>query len=107
MKCFLEILVNIDYNANSQRMLYWDYGDGVCNSMVYKAMRKDLFVQIMQSLHCADNIQLYSTDKFSKICAFLDMLKQRFFNHFKPTRNLSHDESMIKYYEKHECKQFL
>ena len=35
------------------------------------------------------------------------MLKQRLLNHFKPTRNLSYDESMIKYYEKHECKQFL
>ena len=35
------------------------------------------------------------------------MLKQRFLNHFKPTRNLSYDESMIKYYGKHRCKHFL
>ena len=107
MKCFLEILVNIGYNANPQTMLYWDQGDNVLNYMMYEVMRRNCFVQIMQNLHCAENIQLDSTDKFSKICAFLGMLKQRFFNHFKPTRNLSCDKSMINYYEKHECKQFL
>ena len=34
------------------------------------------------------------------------MLKQRFLNHFQPTHNLSFDESMIKYYRKHQCKEF-
>ena len=75
MKCFLGILVNSGYNANPQRKLYWDQGDDVHNYKVYEAMRRDRFVQIMQSLHCADNTQLHSTDKFSKIRPFLNMLK--------------------------------
>ena len=107
MKCFLGILVNSGYDANPQRKLYWNQGDDVRNYEVYEAMRRDRFVQIMQSLHCADNTQLNPTDKFSKICPFLNMLKRQFLNHFKPTRNLSYDESMIKYYGKHGCKQFL
>ena len=107
MKCFLGILVKSGYNANPQRKLYWDQGDDMHNYKVYEAMRRDRFVRVMQSLHCADNTQLDSIDKFIKICPFLNMLKQRFLNHFKPTRNLSYDESMIKYYGKHGCKQFL
>ena len=64
-------------------------------------------MQIIQSLHCEDNIQLEFTDKFRKIRPFLDVWKQRFLNHVKLTSNLSYDESMIKYYGKHRCKQCL
>ena len=34
----------------------------------------------------------------------LDHLK-RFLDHFLPTKNLSHDETMMEYYGKHGCKQ--
>ena len=98
MKCFLGILINTGYNGNPQRKLYWDQGDDTRNQMIYRAMRRDRFVQLMQSLHCADNTHLDSSDKFSKIRPLLDMLKRQCLSHFKASRNLSYDESMIKYY---------
>ena len=107
MKCFLGILINTGYNGNPQQKLYWDQGDDTRNHMIYRAMRRDRFVQIMQSLHCADNTHLDSSDKFSKIRPLLDMLKRQCLSHFKASRNLSYDESMIKYYGKHGCKQFI
>ena len=107
LKCVLGILINTGYNENPQRKLNWDQGDDVRNYMVYEAIRRDRFVQIMQSMHCADNTQLNDTDKFTKLRPILDLLKGRFLKHFNPTRDLSFDESMIKYYGKHGCKQFI
>ena len=98
LKCFFRILINTRYNANPQRKLYWDQGEDLRNYMVYEAKQRDRFVQIMQSMHCADNTQLNDTDKFTKPRPLLDLLKRRFLKHFNPTRDLSYDESMIKYY---------
>jgi hypothetical protein len=36
-----------------------------------------------------------------------DALKVKFLEHFVPEQNLSYDESMIKYYGRHGCKQFI
>ena len=58
-------------------------------------------------MHCADNTQLNDTDKFTKLRPLLNLLKRRFLKHFNPTRDLSYDERMIKYYGKHGCKQFI
>ena len=58
-------------------------------------------------MHCADNTQLNDTDKFTKLRPLLDLLKRRFLKHFNPTRDLSYDERMIKYYGEHGCKQFI
>ena len=91
---FLGIFVNTGYKTNPQKKRYGDQGDDVRNYMMYEAIWRDRFVQIMQSLHCAGNNQFDSTDKFSKVHPFLDMLKQQFLNHFKPTRNLSYAESI-------------
>ena len=61
----------------------------------------------MQSLHFADNTHLNLSDKSNKIRPLLDMLKRQCLGHFKASRNLSYDESMIKYYRKYGCKQFI
>ena len=58
----------------STKKAYWDQGDDVRNYMVHEAMRRDRFLQIMQSMHCADNTQLNDTDKFTKFRPLLDLL---------------------------------
>nr|XP_054919882.1 piggyBac transposable element-derived protein 3-like isoform X1 [Dermacentor andersoni] len=35
------------------------------------------------------------------------LLKARFLEHFQPVRHMSYDESMIEYYGRHGCKQFI
>ena len=44
------------------------------------------------------------TDKLSKIRPLLENLKEKSILHFIPERNLSYDESMIKYFGKHDMK---
>lgn len=42
-----------------------------------------------------------------KIQPLIDKIKSRCLQYFEPEQNLSYDESMVKYYGKHSCKQFI
>nr|CAH7714944.1 unnamed protein product [Callosobruchus chinensis] len=77
------------------------------NQMVYEAMRRDRFDIIMRYLHCADNNDLDKQDKMAKLRPFMELLKLRFKNHFIPEREIDYDESMIEYFGRHGCKQFI
>lgn len=37
----------------------------------------------------------------------MNMLQKNFLEHFVPFQNLNYDESMVKYFGKHRCKQFI
>ena len=42
-----------------------------------------------------------------KLKPYLDHLKTKFLKMFKPTTETSYDESIVDYYVRHSCKQFL
>ncbi|KAH9362367.1 hypothetical protein HPB48_018019 [Haemaphysalis longicornis] len=75
--------------------------------LVYNAMRRNRFVEIIRFLHCADNTSLTQSDKLTKLRPLMTLLKAKFQHHFQPVRQLSYDESMIEYYDRHGCKQFI
>lgn len=77
------------------------------NEMVSNAMRRDRFLQISRFLHCADNMNINTTDKMYKLRPLIEKLKVNFLKSFQPFQYLAYDESMIKYYGRHGCKQFL
>lgn len=70
-------------------------------------MRRDRFLQISRFLHCADNMNINTTDKMYKLRPLIEKLKVNFLKSFQSYQYLSYDESMIKYYGRHGCKQFL
>ena len=60
-------------------------------------------------MHVADNTNLNSSDKYAKIRPLLDVVNERFISYstvFGPDI-VSIDESMISYYGRHPCKQFI
>lgn len=61
----------------------------------------------MRFIHCADNMKMDLTDKLYKLRPFLNLLKTRFQDHFVPVERMDFDESMIRYYGRHGCKQFI
>lgn len=61
----------------------------------------------MRFIHCANNNEMNANDKVWKLRPVMDMLKDTFLNHFVPSQNLNFDESMVKYFGKHSCKQFI
>ncbi|KAL4132154.1 hypothetical protein QTP88_009361 [Uroleucon formosanum] len=74
----------------------------VCN-----AMRRDRFLQICRFIHCADNTQIDAKDKAWKIRPLMNMIKNKCLENFVPQKHLAYDKSMVKYFGKHGCKQFI
>jgi DNA excision repair protein ERCC-6 len=107
MKCFIAILYLTGYNTVPSRHLYWNTELDVQNQMITNAMRRDRFTCIMRSLHCCDLGTVDPSDKMFKLRPLIELIKQNFSSNFVPTKNLSFDESMIKYFGKHGCKQFI
>lgn len=70
-------------------------------------MRRDRFRQIMRFFHCADNTQLNKSDKMSKLRPLMTLLKNKFAENLVMQKCANYDESMIKYFGKHGCKQFI
>ncbi|XP_008187535.1 piggyBac transposable element-derived protein 3-like [Acyrthosiphon pisum] len=107
LKCFISILIISGYNSLPGKRYYWEDGKDMKNEMVSNAMRHDRFLQISRFLHCADNMNINTSDKMFKLRPLIEKLKVNFLKNFQPYQYLSYDESMIKYYGRHGCKQFL
>lgn len=107
LKTALSILILSGYNEKPGKRFYWDSLPDMANSLVKNSMRRNRFLQIMQFLHCADNNHIDINDKAWKIRPLMDKLKEKFLNIFVPEEDMNYDESMVKYYGRHSCKQFI
>ncbi|XP_050340957.1 piggyBac transposable element-derived protein 3-like, partial [Bactrocera neohumeralis] len=103
MRVFIGILIVTGYSFLPVRRGYWS----MKQMMISDAMRRNRFDTIFRSIHFIDNAKQQINDKIWKLRPYTDALKQRFQKHFHPERNLSYDESMIEYYGRHGCKQFI
>lgn len=106
IKTFIGILIVTSFTGGtkSKRDL-WANGDDIRNQAIYMSMRRNKFEKLMQVLHFNDNTQLNVNDRYTKMRPLISMLQKRFTEHFIPSRNISHDEAMIEYFGKHNCKQ--
>ncbi|KAJ8942557.1 hypothetical protein NQ318_021959 [Aromia moschata] len=92
MKCAIGILILSGYNPRPGKRFFWDSVDDMKNLLF---------------LHCADNNRIDHKDKVWKMRHFMDLLKERFLHHFIPEEGLDYDESMVKYFGRHGCNQFI
>jgi DNA excision repair protein ERCC-6 len=105
---FLAILYLSGYNNLASKRHYWNSFDDLKNIAVNQAMRRDKFLQICRFFHhCANNSEINHSDKGWKVRPLMEMLKNRCVNNFVPVEHLAYDESMVKYFGKHCCKQFI
>jgi hypothetical protein len=107
MKVFLGILILSGYSAVPGKRLYWESAGDMRNELVYNAMRRERFVQIMRFLHFADNTKPDMADKMWKLRPLMKLLQNKFLWLFRPTKQLDYDESMVAYFGRHGCKQFI
>ncbi|KAL4089999.1 hypothetical protein QTP88_024915 [Uroleucon formosanum] len=107
IRCFLAILYASSYNDLPSKRHYWDNGDDMKNIAVSQSMRRDRFLQICRFFHCTNNTEINQNDKGWKIRPFIEMMKKRCVNNFVPEEHLAYDESMVKYFGRHTCKQFI
>ena len=101
---FYGILITSGYSSFPRRHMYWSLND-VHNENISDAMRRNRFDEVMASIHVVDNTKI--TDyPFIKVRPIFSELNQSY--KVMPFQEwLSVDESMIPYYGRHGCKQFI
>lgn len=107
MRCFLAILILSGYNNLPGKNYYWDSRGDMGNSLVINAMRRDRFNSILRYIHCADNNHIDKSDKFYKLRPLFEKFQAKFLEYFVPEQDINYDESMVKYFGRHSCKQFI
>ncbi|XP_042144213.1 piggyBac transposable element-derived protein 2-like [Ixodes scapularis] len=108
LKRFIGILLLSGYHSLPRQKLYWCVDEDVGVPYVAKCMSRNRFYEIKGFLHLADNDLIKgSTDRMYKGRPLMNLLNGRFQQHGIFHRNLSVDESMVKYFGHHPCKQFM
>ncbi|XP_050295156.1 piggyBac transposable element-derived protein 3-like [Anthonomus grandis grandis] len=106
MKCYIGFLIISGYIDLPGKRFYWDSNNDMRNELVYMSMRRDRFLQISRFIHFAANCKPELSDKVWKMRPLMDKIKENFLAYFEPEEHLCYDESMIRYFGKHSCKQF-
>lgn len=107
LKCVLGIIFLSGYVPLPRRRMYWEQRADTHNTMVSGAMRRDRFSSIFGNLHVADNANLEQEDKFAKLRPLISELNKRCLKFTPNETNFSFDESMVPYFGRHGCKQFI
>ena len=77
------------------------------NFLIKEGTSRNCFLLIKWFLHINDNLNSSVEDKVWKLKPYLDHLKTKSLKTFKPIQEISYDETMVKYYGRHGCEQFL
>lgn len=107
MYTFIGILLLSGYVSLPRRRMFWENSEDVHNNLVSNSMRRNRFEEIFSNLHAADNGNLPVNDKYGKLRYLIDALNIQFLRFAPIQKNVSIDESMIPYYGRHGCKQFI
>lgn len=107
MYAFVSILFLSGYVPVPWRRMLWEQSEDTHNIMVSETMRRNKFENIFKYLHVADNQNLPKGDKYGKLRPLINNLNEAFIQHAPIQEQISVDESMIPYFGRHGCKQFI
>ena len=107
LKSFLAVLLLSGYIPYPRRSMYWEMSSDSRNTIVASLFTRNRFLDVLQYLHLADNNNLNPSDKFSKVNPLFKMINGSCLENFIPEKNVSIDESMVPYYGRHGCKQYI
>ena len=106
-KRLVTILLLSGYVVMPRRPLYWQMREDTHNSVAVSLMARNDFDTCMKYLHLADNGNLPKNDKFGKIRPLIDHLNKKCLENSVPEKNICIDESMVRYFGKHNAKQYM
>lgn len=102
---FYGILLTSGYSSLPRRHMYWSADRDLHNESIADSMRRNRFDEIMASLHVVDNTKI-TNDPFFKVRPLFSELNTSY--KVMPFKEwLSVDESMVPYFGRHGCKQFI
>ena len=73
---------------------------GVQNIVISSRKSRNRFDEIWQNFHLADNSTLDPNDKFRKVLPLIEKLNEQYLLQYT-------NESMVPYFGRHGCKQFM
>ena len=77
------------------------------NTIIASLFTRNRFLNVLQYLHLVDNNNFNPSDKFSKVNPLLRMMNESCLENYIPEKNISIDESVVPYYRRHGCKQYI
>jgi hypothetical protein len=104
---FIGILLSSGYVVMPRRKMYWEQTEDVKIDGISTAMSRNRFEEILQYVHLSDNTKLAPGDKFAKLRPLIVKLNEQFLLYNPVEKHLSIDESMVPYFGRHSCKQFI
>ena len=107
LKSFLAVLLLSGYIPYPRCSMYWEMSSDSRNTIAASLFTRNRFLDVLQYLHLADNNNLNPSDKFSKVNPLFKMINESCLQNFIPEKNVSIDESMVPYYGRHGCKQYI
>lgn len=107
LKAFLGIMILSGYIALPRRRMYWEQSPDTHNDIVSQALARNRFEFILSNLHFVDNNRINTVDKFAKVRPLFDHLNKRFLEMSPLQEQHSVDESMVPYFGRHGCKQYI
>ena len=106
-KSFIAVLFLNGYIPYPRRSMYWEMRDDSRNSIVISLFTRNRFLDVLQYIHLAANNNLDTNDTFAKVQPLFKILNENYLKNFIPERNASIDESMVPYYGRHGCRQYM
>ncbi|XP_049302987.1 piggyBac transposable element-derived protein 3-like [Bactrocera dorsalis] len=111
-KCSNIVLIVTGYTSTGAFRDMWSCDDDVQNVMVFNAMRRNRFEEIKYMLHFESALHepSASSDRFDTLWKLRPVgghIKAKMTENFHPEQNLSYDESVIAYFGRYGCKQFI
>lgn len=107
LRIFLAILLASGYLKFPRKRMFWETAEDVSLQGISAAMSRNRFEEILRYLHLADNSNLDSNDKFSKVRPLINEMNKQCKINFVTEQNISIDESMVPYHGRHGAKQYL
>lgn len=107
MLVFIAVLYVSGYVPVPRRRMFWEGRDDTRNVLVYNSIRRNRFEEIFRFLHAADNNNLAQNDKMAKLRPLIEKMNQNFIKYAPVSSCMSIDESMIPYFGRNGCKQFI
>ena len=86
---------------------YWSKDQFIGNEGIKSVMPVKRYEKITEYLHVSDRNNENANDKLSKVRPVIDSLKESFQSSYKPSKNVSVDEAMIKWTGRLSYKQYL
>ena len=112
-KAWIALTLNMGIVKKPSLRLYWSTDEIFKTPFFSAVMSRDRYFQIMRYLHFVDNQEEVKDknspnyDKLFKVRKLLDLLLLRFLEVYNPERNLSIDETLIKFKGKIYFRQFI